>query len=84
MVMMMTVVMVMVMTTILVMLIVTILVRKREGEMMRVPKDGGSGEKRHHIQETPPPRLELSLVEIGRLNLDQGVGKVKNCVFRSN
>ena len=34
---MMTVVMVMVMTTILVMLIVTILVRKREGEMMRVP-----------------------------------------------
>ena len=33
----MTVVMVMVMTTILVMLIVTILVRKREGEMMRVP-----------------------------------------------
>ena len=37
MVMVMTVVMVMVMTTILVMLIVTILVRKREGEMMRVP-----------------------------------------------
>ena len=37
MVMVMTVVMVMVMTTLLVMLIVTILVRKREGEMMRVP-----------------------------------------------
>ena len=41
MVMVMTVVMVMVMTTILVMLIVTILVRKREGEMMTVPRMGG-------------------------------------------